>query len=110
MSNILEIIMHNQLNSYVSKHNILRPTQFGFRKECGCEKAIFDLIDDILSAIDRGFLTALVLIDHGKASDIVIHLELLKVVQSIGICSTAFNLFHNFLFRQLKWEMEYLSL
>jgi len=55
-SKILERLMYNRMISFINDNNILYRYQFGFREAHSTNMALIVLIDQILSALDKGKL------------------------------------------------------
>jgi hypothetical protein len=64
--------------THISVNNILDVDQYGFRKNCSTETATFNLISNILQAMNSKKLVGGVFCDLSKAFDSVDH-ELLKL-------------------------------
>jgi potassium voltage-gated channel Eag-related subfamily H protein 8 len=52
-SKIFEKIIYNRLITYFTSNNIFTNSQFGFRKKSSTDKAVYTLINDILSALNN---------------------------------------------------------
>jgi hypothetical protein len=64
--------MYNKLLIHLND-NILVKEQFGFRKNLATEKATYDLINDIVSAVNDKFIVGGIFCDLAKAFDCVNH-------------------------------------
>jgi hypothetical protein len=51
-SKVFEKVIFNRLLEHLNCNNILVKEQFGFRKDLTTEKATYELINDILSALN----------------------------------------------------------
>ena len=98
LSKILERHVHTSLYDFLSSHDLLSDSQFGFRKSRSCELALTDLIDRILTNMDNRLLNGLLLVDLKKAFDLVDHSVLLFKLNSYG-CSPS----------SVEWFTSYLS-
>ena len=67
VSKILERHVHQTFYYFLSQHDLLLDSQFGFRSSRSCELAIADLSDDILTNMDNKLLNGLLLVDLKKA-------------------------------------------
>ena len=98
VSKLIERVVHRQLLKYVEMHNLLPPTQSGFRRYHSTETAVVKVYNDIVLALDAGLITALLLLDFSAAFDCVDHTILLKILHSqFGITSAALLWFFSFL-------------
>jgi len=89
ISKLVERVVHRQISNHVESNNLLPPTQSGFRKYHSTETAIVKVYNDIVLALDAGFITALLLLDFSAAFDCVDHTILLQILKSqFGITST----------------------
>lgn len=75
---IFEKIMYKRMTSYIEKHNLLYPSQYGFRKGHSTQHAILDIISDIQTNMNRRLLSFWVFVDLKKAFDTVDHEILLN--------------------------------
>lgn len=71
VSKIFEKIVHDQTREYLDKNDILFKYQSGFRRKHSTDTCLSLLNDKILSGIDQGMLTGMILIDLQKAFDTV---------------------------------------
>ena len=81
LSKLLERLVVRQLLEYLSSADLLPPLQSGFRPGYSTETAVLRVLADILQAVDRGDLAALVLLDLSAAFDTVDHSILLQRLQ-----------------------------
>ena len=90
VSKLVERVVHRQISNHIESHNLLPPTQSGFRKNHSTETDVVKVYNDIVLALDAGFITALLLLDFSAAFDCVDHAILLQILQlQFGISSTA---------------------
>ncbi|RZF41344.1 hypothetical protein LSTR_LSTR000058 [Laodelphax striatellus] len=75
---------HEQINTYISAHNLFNKFQSGFRKGFSTMTALLCVTEDIRFAIDNKQLTLMVLIDMSKAFDSIYHPLLLKKLVNFG--------------------------
>lgn len=97
LSKIMEKIMEAQLREHINKHDILPPTQSGFRPGYSCSTALLCITDDIFQASDEGNLTALALLDFSKAFDTIDHEILVGILKSCGVSGGAVDLLSSYL-------------
>ena len=97
LSKILEKIVNDQLQAYLSTHNILSTFQSGFRKGHNTTTSLVKVTDDIRFAMDRKEVTLLTLFDFSKAFDCVHHELLLTKLANIGVAELAIRWFSSYL-------------
>ena len=85
VAKIFEKEVHTQLYDYLTDKNLLHPSQHGFRRKRSTQTALIKVIDNWLSNIDNGQVTAVVFLDLAKAFDTVKHNILVKKLQAIGV-------------------------
>ena len=77
-SKILENIYYSRLDKFISKHDILSNSQYGFRQNMSTNLALLELVEELTSSIDKKNKTIGVFIDLKKAFDTIDHDILLK--------------------------------
>jgi hypothetical protein len=98
LSKVFERIIHNQINSYVAKHNLLNDCQSGFRANHSTTTALLKVVDDITSNIEEDRVGILILLDFSKAFDKVDHAILLsKLCCEYNFSRSACQLIHSYL-------------
>ena len=63
LSKILERHVHQTFYYFLSQHELLLDSQFGFRSSRSCELALANLSDNILTNMDNKLLNGLLLVD-----------------------------------------------
>ena len=96
-SKIIEKLIHKRLLKYLSKHNILSLSQYGFQPQLSTEFAILELQDRIVKAIAKKEYCLGFFIDLTKAFDTLNHDLLIKKLRHIGIRGDALNWFISYL-------------
>jgi len=96
-SKILEKLVANRLEQYLSKFKILTPSQFGFRPNYSTSMALTSLYDKISKAIDDNKFAIGVFIDLQKAFDTIDHNILLAKLYFYGICGLSYEWFKDYL-------------
>ena len=98
ISKIIERVIHDQTNAFLSDEDILYNYQSGFRGNHSTNLCLSFLTDKILKGYDEGLLTGIILIDLQKAFDTIDHEILLQKLEAI-----------NFSESTIKWFKSYLS-
>ena len=73
ISKIIEKVVHNQTNEFLSANKISYNYQSGFRTNHSTNLCLSFLTDKILKGFDEGLLTGMILIDLQKAFDTINH-------------------------------------
>ena len=84
ISKIIEKVVHDQTNEFLSDNKILYNYQSEFRTNHSTNLCLSFLTDKILKGFDEGLLTGMILIDLQKAFDTINHEILLKKLEAIG--------------------------
>ena len=74
---IFEKLLYYQIKEFLDKNNLMHSSQYGFRKSHSTEHAILDIVETILSNMDKRYFSCGVFIDLKKAFDTVNHQILL---------------------------------
>ena len=105
VAKIFEKQVHSQSYEYpkinnLSQHGFRRThlSQHGFRRKRSTQTALIKVVDNWLSNIDNGQVTAVVFLDFAKAFDTVKHNMLEKKLQALGITGP-----------DLEWFISYLD-
>ena len=78
ISKVLEKVIHNQTQTFLTENNCLYCYQSSFRKFHSKDTCLAYLNDKIVRGIDEGLMTGLILIDLQKAFDTIDHEILFK--------------------------------
>jgi hypothetical protein len=84
-SKIFETVFYNRLMTYLEAHNLLSPSQHGFRKSRSTSTASYEAASQILSDLDSRMESAALFLDFSKAFDHINHHLLLSKLTSFGI-------------------------
>ena len=95
---IIERVIHDQTNAFLSDEDILYNYQSGFRGNHSTNLCLSFLTDKILKGFDKGLLTGMILIDLQKAFDTIDHEILLQKLKAIKFSEST-----------IKWFKSYLS-
>jgi hypothetical protein len=96
-SKIFEKVIFNRLHNHVHNNNTLAAEQYGFRNNLSTESASYNLINNILEALNNKFTVRGIFCDLTKAFDCVNHTILLSKLEFYGITGSAYNLFKSYL-------------
>ena len=97
ISKIFEKVVSKRLTSFLTKHKVLHPNQFGFRKNHSTNDAASYFINQIAKNIDKGLYTLGIFCDLSKAFDCLHTSTLLKKLRRYGIRGTALKWFETYL-------------
>ena len=97
LSKLLERLVANRLNTFITKYNILHNSQYGFRANFSTQTALIDLVDKISSSIDQCNHTIGLFLDLSKAFDTIDHVILLSKLERYGIRGKALDWFKSYL-------------
>jgi hypothetical protein len=98
VSKILERIIHNRITVHLQSFPSICPFQSAYRKFYSTETALLRIQNDLLLAIDKRKLSALVLLDLSAAFDTIDHGILLeRLFSSFGITGSALSLLSSYL-------------
>ena len=98
ISKIIERVIHDQTNAFLSDEDILYNYQSGFRGNHSTNLCLSFLTDKVLKGFDEGLLTGMILIDLQKAFDTIDHEILLQKLKAIKFSEST-----------IKWFKSYLS-
>ena len=85
ISKIIEKVVHDQTNAFLSDENILYNYQSGFRANHSTNLCLSFLTDKILKGFDKSWLTGIILIDLKKAFNTIDHEILVQKLKAIKI-------------------------
>ena len=83
ISKIIEKVVHDQTNAFLSDENILYNYQSGFRANHSTNLCLSFLTDKILKGFDEGLLAEMISIDLQKAVDTIDHEILVQRLKTI---------------------------
>jgi hypothetical protein len=85
------------LLTFINKHGLLFKFQLRFREKSSTAAAATKIVDEILGAIDGKRIVAVVFLDLKKAFDTIVHVLLLKKLNTLGVHGVAAELLRNYL-------------
>ena len=98
LSKIIERIIHDQTQQFLSKNKILYRFQSGFRKNYST--CLGHLTDKITTGFEKGLFTGMILIDLQKAFDTTDHQILIKKMKYLGFSKNVIGWFKSYLSEQ----------
>ena len=96
-SKILERLIYNRLDNFLTRFNILYDNQYGFRKHHSTDLALLDIYNKISSSLDLNHHTIGIFLDLSKAFDTINHDILLTKLHHYGIRGIALDLLASYL-------------
>ena len=85
LNKIIEKLLVQRINDYVSHFKLLYTHQYGFREGSSTLSAACDLVEDIYDALDNKQIAGALFIDLKKAFDTIDHSILLEKLELLGI-------------------------
>ena len=104
---ILERVVFSQLSNYLSENNLFDPFQSGYRPRHSVETLLLNVSNFVLTQMDAGFVTGMVLLDLSSAFDTVDHNIILNTLASLGVRGQAYEWFCSYL--DLHSQVVYLN-
>lgn len=95
-SKVFEKILSNRMSNFFRKFNVISGCQHGFVKNKNIETAIFELINDIVLALEQGQIPMALFLDLSKAF-CVDHRKLLEVLDNCDIRDSQLKLIESYL-------------
>jgi hypothetical protein len=95
-SKIFEKVIYKRFDNHMISNNILAKEHYGFRNNTSTEKAIFQLINNMLKALDNKHLVGGIFCDLIKAFDCVDHDILFGKLEFYGIKDSSNNLIKSY--------------
>ena len=97
LSKILERVVYDQLEKYLTDNNLMYEFQSGFRSQYSTDTCLIHLTDYVRNETSQGNYTGMVLIDLRKAFDTVNHEILCSKLKSIGLNKNSVEWFSSYL-------------
>jgi hypothetical protein len=97
LSKVIEKVIHNQIVDYFIDLKLFFENQYGFRKGHSTELSALELVNRIISSMDKNEVPLAIFIDLSKAFDTINHQILLYKLQYYGIKGSALKLLESYL-------------
>ena len=97
LSKIIEKVIHDQTQQFLTENEILYRFQSGFRPNYSTDFCLSFLNDKIIKGFDSGLLTGIVLIDLQKAFDTINYEILLEKMKVFGFSNQVITWFKSYL-------------
>jgi hypothetical protein len=85
LSKVVEHVLVSRINEFIEKHNYIDNFQFGFKKNCGTDIALSQLMNDVLLNIDAGKIVAILFLDISSAFNSLPHENFHNKMNCYGI-------------------------
>ena len=97
LSQVLERVVMDQLNSHENTSNTFNQYQSAYRKYHSIEPALLEIHNDIMTSMDTGKVTALTLLDLSTAFDTIDHTILFRRHEDwFGVTGKALDWFQSY--------------
>ena len=93
-SKVFEKLTLHRMNSFIMRHNLLTPSQFGFRKGCSTTNAIVKLLTHVVEAYHQKAYCVCFFLDLRKAFDTINHKIKLEHYGFRGQCYKFLKLYY----------------
>ena len=97
ISKVIENIFFTQLSLYFNENKLIFDNQYGFRPKHSTEYAALELVDRIITQMDKNEVPINIFLDLSKAFDTIDHTILLAKLRYYGIHDTALLLLKSYL-------------
>jgi len=103
INRIFEKLMFNRVKAFITKHDILCSSQYGFRQNHSTEHALLDIVSKIQTSMDKNLFSCGILIDLQKAFDTVDHeISLIYIIEIIMVLEQTLGAHHKLLSLSLR--------
>ena len=104
LSKAFEIIVKNQIMTYINSNNLLTSLQSGYRSNHSTTSAVLKVTNDISAKLDSKKIGILVLLDFSKAFDLLNHKMLcIKLEKYFAFSSSSISLINSYLTQRSQY-------
>ena len=96
-SKIFEKLMHQRIYKFLETHNILYPSQFGYRIKHSTSHALINITEEVKHSIDNNKYGCGIFLDLKKVFDTVKHRILIEKLEHYGIRGVVLDWFKSYL-------------
>jgi hypothetical protein len=97
ISKIFEKVIYNQLYAFFQNESLFYSSQYGFRKKHSTELAALEIVDRLITKMDKQETPLNIYLDLSKAFDTIDHKILKNKLEYYGIEGISLNLFSSYL-------------
>ena len=97
ISKKFEKVVHKQLYDYFDENKLFNEHQYGFRRQHSTEHAILELVDRILTKMDKGNSPIAIFLDLSAALNSLDYNILLQILKFYGIKNSSLDWFTSYL-------------
>ena len=102
-SKVLEKLFNIRLNEFVTKHSILCPNQYGFRKGHSTALALAESVEVIKQSLERNLYVLGIFIDLRKAFDTINHEILIEKLYNYGVRDNSLEWIRSYLLNRTQY-------
>lgn len=93
-----------QLNEHMAENSLHIPQQSGYKRNHSCETVLLKIVNEVLTSLDSGRCSVLLLLDLSAAFDTVDHDKLLSILNhEIGLEGNVLKWFSSFLSNRIQY-------
>lgn len=97
LSNLMEKIIYEQVNTYFKENDLITNYQHAYREKHSTATALTQMTDDWLWEMDQSNIIGVVLLDFSAAFDLIDHNILLEKLQCYGFDESAIKFISSYL-------------
>ena len=93
----MEHVIVSSIMQHFETHCILHENQHGFHRGCSCETQLLEFVEELMTSLEGGRWTDIIILDFAKVFDRVNHSLLVYKLQCYGIRGSTITWIANFL-------------